>query len=110
MSELEPKPDENALAFVERADATGVSDEAINSTLKSHFGMIEDGEIKSLKLKSSVYWDNFYLERVKGIFERGGSNYAAIRFIHRKNGHCGQRTLTEKEINELVDSVGPWQR
>lgn len=110
MSQLRPIQNESPLAFVERADAIGANEDDINSLLKGSFGIQDDGKIKALKLKSSVYWQKFYLEHTQGIFERSGSKYAAITFIQRKNGQAGQRKLTESEITELVDSVGNWPR
>ena len=108
MSTLDRKPEESALDFVERADASGASEDAINSVLKEHFGLCEDGEIKSLKLKSEVFWHGFYTDRVRDTFERGGTRYAAIKFIERKNGQAGQRALSNSEIHEIVASVGDW--
>ncbi|KAE9628978.1 hypothetical protein [Parasedimentitalea maritima] len=110
MKRLKPNPNESPLAFIERADTMGATDDILDSILNRNFGMQDDGEIKSLKLKSSVFWEGFYLERAKGIFERGGSKYAALKFIQRKNGQAGQRKLSEKEVKELVDSVGIWSR
>lgn len=105
-----PLKDEKPLAFVERAEAMGMSEGSIDSILMSHFGMSDDGEIKALKLKSRVFWEQFYIDRVTGIHKRGGSRYSAVRFIERKNGQAGQQQLTAKQIDDLVDSVGAWKR
>ena len=109
-TDLMPEEGESPLAFVERADAFGATFGAVDAVLRAHFGMDNAREIKALKLKSFVFWEKFYKTRAKGIFERGGTRYAAIKFIERKNGQCGQRPLTDEEIGQLVDAVGDWAR
>lgn len=110
MQNIKPLEGENPLAFVERADAMEMAEDSINSVLTKHFGLSDDREIKALKLKSCVFWERFFLEHVRGIKERGGSRYAAVKFIERKNGQAGQKKLTAHQIDDLVDSVGEWQR
>ena len=109
-TDLTPEEGESPLAFVERADVTGARFGAVDKVLRSHFGMDDAREIKALRLKSFVFWKKFYETRAKGIFERGGTRYAAVKFIERKNGQCGQRLLTDEEISQLVDAVGVWAR
>ena len=108
--DLAPKEGESPLAYVERADAVGASFGNVDKVLRSHFGMEDSGEIKALKLKSFVFWKKFYESRAKGILERGGTRYAAVKFIERKNGQCGQKPLTDEEIGQLVDAAGVWAR
>lgn len=110
MDTMTPHEDEDALSFVERADALGLSEEVINVVLKRHFDMIDDGEMKALKLKSKPFWQRFYRERVSALHKRGGARYAAVKFVQRKNGQSGQAALSQDEIEKLVDSVGPWLR
>jgi hypothetical protein len=111
MSTIIPKKNESPLSFIERADALKVPEESISLVLKEHFGFTDDGEIKELKLQSKVFWEQFYLDRVVGIFQRGGSRYSAIKFIQRKNAYAEQRRkLSDNKINELVDSVGQWRQ
>jgi hypothetical protein len=102
---------ETPLDFVERANALGVDEEAINDVLKERFGFIDDGEMKALKLQSKPFWERFYLDRVSELLKRGGSKYSAIRLVQRKNVFAEQRRkLSDEEIKELVDSVGEWPR
>ncbi|MCK7614431.1 hypothetical protein [Roseibium sediminicola] len=110
MQNNEPFENETPLAFVERADTMGLPDETINSILRRHSGLSDDREIQALKLKSRVFWERFFTEHVRGIHERGGSRYAAVNFIARKNGQAGQERLTATQIDALVDAVGAWQR
>lgn len=110
MSDFEPLAHETPLEFVERADSMGISEPSINAALKEHYGLVEDGEVKALKLKSRVFWQEFFLAHVKNLHEQGGSRYAAVRFIERKSGTAGQPKLTAQQIDDLVDSVGAWQR
>lgn len=46
MQDEVPLKDENPLAFVERAADLGMSDDAISSVLRTHYGFSDDGEIK----------------------------------------------------------------
>lgn len=111
MSSIEPLDDESPIAFVERADALIIPEETINLVLKRHFGFLDDAEIKKLKLQSRVFWEKFYLDRVQGIFARGGTRYAAVRFVERKNDIADERRkLSRAEIEKLVDSLGKWPR
>ncbi|EBA16827.1 hypothetical protein RSK20926_03444 [Roseobacter sp. SK209-2-6] len=111
MSKVVPLSDETALEFVERADVLKVSDEAINEVLRQHFDFASDEEIKKLKLQSKPFWVQFYQHRVQELLQRGGSRFAAIRFVQRKNESAEERRkLSETEIERLVDSVGKWSR
>lgn len=111
MAAIEPLDDESPLAFVERADLLKVPEEAINGVLEQHFGFEDDEEIKKLKLQSRVFWEAFYLDRIQGIFQKGGARYAAMTLVRRKNAFAEERRkLSETEIEELVDSVGEWPR
>lgn len=110
MTKIQPFKDETALAFIERADSVDLSDDKINAVLQKYFGINNAGEIKKLKLKSAIFWAKFFRRHASGIHERGGSRYAAITFVSKKNGQAGQKTLTEVQIEELVDSVGTWLR
>lgn len=111
MTVIEPLHTETPLDFVERADALKVSDEKINEVLRLHFGFVDDGEIKKLKLQSKPFWDQFYLDRIRGIYKRGGTRYAAKKFIQRKNDFAEERRkLSEAEIETVVNSVGEWSR
>jgi len=110
MPNMEPFENETPLAFVERADAMGLSDHTINSLLTTHFGISDARKIKVLKLKSRVFWERFFTEHVRGIHERGGSRYAAVKYIEKKNGQAGQQKLTAQQIEALVDAVGEWQQ
>ena len=109
MQKIEPFDNESALAFAERADALSVSDDDINFVLKHHFGFSEASGIKELKLQSKIFWEEFYLERVRGVFERGGARYAALKFVEKKNEFSEERRkLSQTEIDALIDSVGDW--
>ncbi|MEO1798481.1 MAG: hypothetical protein AAFR53_15950 [Pseudomonadota bacterium] len=111
MATIRPIGGETPLDFVERADALKVPDEVINKVLTDHFGYADDGEIKKLKLQSKPFWDQFYRDRVEGIFQRGGTRYAALRFVQRKNDYADEhRRLSDAEIERIVDSVGEWPR
>jgi len=111
LTQIESLDDESPIAFVERADALKIPEETINCVLGRHFGIADDGEIKKLKLQSKVFWETFCLDRVHGIFERGGTRYAAVKFVQRKNDFAEERRkLSEAEIDKLVDSVGEWPR
>ena len=111
MAKITPIGGETPLDFVERADSQKVPDEVINKVLTDHFGYTDDGEIKKLKLQSKPFWDQFYRDRVEGIFQRGGTRYAALRFVQRKNDFAEERRrLSEVEIEQIVDSVGEWPR
>ena len=111
MSTIKPTSGETALDFVERADLLKVPGKEINKFLRGHFGFVDDGEIKKLKLQSKPYWDQFYRARTRGIFQRGGTRYAALKFIQRKNNFADERRkLSEVEIERIVDSVGDWPR
>lgn len=111
MTTIEPAQNENPLDFVERADAMELSDELINVALKEHFGFVDDGEMKKLKLQSKVFWERFYLDHATEILKRGGARYSALKFIQKKNASAEQRRkLSDEKINELIDSVGAWQR
>lgn len=86
-----------------------VPEEVINTVLRDHFGYADEGEIKKLKLQSKPFWDQFYRDRVEGIFQRGGTRYAALRFVQKKNDYAdGHRKLSEVEIERIVDSVDEW--
>ena len=109
MQKIEPLDNESPLAFVERADALSVSDDDISFVLVHHFGFSEDGEIKKLKLQSKVFWEKYYLDHVRGILERGGARYAALKFVVKKNAFAEERRkLSQAEIDVLIDSVGEW--
>ena len=83
----------------------------IYKVLTDHFGYADDGEIKKLKLQSKPFWDQFYRDRVEVLFQRGGTRYAALRFVQRKNENAAEhRRLSEVEIERIVDSVGEWPR
>jgi len=111
MATIRPTNGETPLDFVERADSLKVQDEVINRVLTDHFGYADDGEIKKLKLQSKPFWDQFYRDHVEGIFRRGGTRYAALRFVQRKNDYAEEhRRLSEVEIERIVDSVGEWPR
>ena len=111
MAKIEPLDDESPLGFVERVDTLKVSEEAITTILKEHFGFEDDGEIKELKLQSKPFWDRFYRGYVEGIFRRGGARYSAVKFIEKKNAHAEKRRkLSDVEIDEIVDSFGAWAR
>ncbi len=109
MADLKPLEYETALEFVERANTLEAPDGAIDIALKEHFN-IADRDVKQLKLKSSVFWQEFFYNHVLELHQRGGSRYAAIKFIHKKNGVAGQKELSEQQIEELVDLVGEWKR
>ena len=111
MATIRPIDGETPLDFVERADSLKVADEVINKLLADHFGYADDREIKKLRLQSKPYWDQFYRDRVEGIFQRGGTRYAALRFVQRKNDYADEhRRLSEVEIERIIDSVGEWPR
>ncbi|MDV4145831.1 hypothetical protein [Shimia sp. FJ5] len=111
MTKIEPIDGETPLDFVQRADSLKIPEGMINRILTDHFGYADDGEIKELKLQSKPFWDQFYREHVEGIFQRGGTRYAALRFIQRKNDHADEhRRLSEVEIERIVDSAGEWPR
>ncbi|QKG71116.1 hypothetical protein [Erythrobacter mangrovi] len=110
MITLRPLEDETPLEFVERADAHVIKDEEIDSTLKDHFNIREYGDTKRLRLQSRVFWRKFFVEHVRGIHRRGGSRYAAQRYIEKKNGHGGQEMFSQSEIDDLIDSIGKWSR
>jgi len=86
------------------------ADQEVNRILRDHFGFEKDGDIKELKLKSEVFWQEFLLDRVTQIHARGGARYSAEKFIEKKNGVCGQRRFTQHEVDALIDSVGTWKR
>ena len=111
MATIKPISGETPLDFVERADSLKVPGKVINKVLRDHFGYADAGEIKKLKLQSKPFWDQFYRDRVEGIFQRGGTRYAALRFVQRKNDHADDhRRLSKDEIERIVDSVGEWPR
>lgn len=109
MESIQPQVNESPLDFVERADTHEVDGDVISECLAKHFGL-QDRAVKELKLKSRVFWNNFYKRHSSELRARGGSRYSALKFIERKNGQCGQQKLTDTEIQQLVDSVGPWTR
>ncbi|MBO6893368.1 MAG: hypothetical protein JJ866_15595 [Roseibium sp.] len=109
MIEIQPHPDETPVAFIERADALELADEVIDDLLLRHFGIQDESKRKLLRLKSAVFWERFFVSHASQVCERGGSRYAALRFIQKKNGQCGQHPLSEKQIELLVDSVGEWK-
>lgn len=111
MTTIRPIGGETPLDFVQRANSLKAPEDVINRVLTEHFGYADDEEIKKLKLKSKPFWDQFYLDSVEGIFLRGGTRYAALRFVQRKNDHADEhRKLSELEIERIVDSVGEWPR
>ena len=111
MQKIKPLDNESPLAFVERADSLNVSDDDINFVLERHFGFSENGEVKKLKLQSKVFWEEYYLAHVRGIFERGGARYAASRFVEKNNEFAEERRkLSRAEIDILIDSVGDWSQ
>ena len=67
---------------------------------------------RELFLNSRSFWERFFLNHAKGIFERGGSRYGALRFIQRKNNELkkGDTIFSNEEIKTLIDSVGNWRR
>ena len=111
MTKIRPQSGETPLDFVERADTLQIPDDVINTVLRDHFGCADDAEIKKLKLQSKPFWDQFYRDHVEGIFRRGGTRYAALRFVQKKNDQQDEhKRLSEAEIELIVDAVGEWPR
>lgn len=79
--------------------------------VQSHYGY-DRRQSRELFLNSRSFWERFFLDHAKGVFERGGSRYGALRFIQRKNDELSNRDamFSEQEIKALVDSVGGWRR
>ncbi|MFY0595061.1 MAG: hypothetical protein JXQ85_01400 [Cognatishimia sp.] len=109
MLKTEPQPSETAIEFIQRAEAQGASDSSITKALRTHFKIDQEDQIKSLRLRSEIFWKNIYLDHARQLIARGGSRYAAVTFIKRKNGEAGQRFLTDEEIDSIVNSVGDWR-
>lgn len=97
--------------YVERVGGLDGSNVYAILQVESHFGY-DRGQSRILFLNSRSLWESFFLDHTKGIFERGGSRYGALRFIQRKNEPLrnGKGIFSEQEINALIDSVGNWHR
>ena len=106
---MRPGEDETALEFVERADAANVDEALINAALIEHFGIQNDGDRKKLKLRSAPFWERVFRTHIAGIYQRGGSRYAAVTYIRRKNDRNEVPRFSEAELDKIVDSVGDWE-
>ena len=107
---LNPLSDETPENYVERVGGWKNAHVAATKLLMSHYGF-DHSEAKKIFLSSKSYWKRFFLEHVQGIFNRGGSRYAALRFIQRKNEpFAGKQIFSQREIDSLIDSVGRWKR
>ncbi len=106
----QPLPGEKPEEYVERVEKLDDADLYIVERLQTHFGMFQ-GEAKMLSLESRAFWERFFREYVERIFHRGGSRYAALRYIQRKNGQTdsGKPIFAQGEIDELIDSIGDWK-
>jgi len=79
--------------------------------VESHYGY-DRRQSRELFFNSRPIWERFFLDHAKGVFERGGSRYGALRFIQRKNDDLRNRDsfFSDKEIKTLIDSIGNWKR
>ena len=106
----EPLPDETPEDYVERVGGWEKAAISAFKKLMSHYGF-DQREAQKIFHGSQSYWERFFLEHAQGIFNRGGSRYAALRFIQRKNEpFAGKQIFSQQEIDSLIDSVGRWKR
>ena len=79
------------------------ADQEVNRILRDHFGFEKDGDIKELKLKSEVFWQEFLLDRVTEIHARGGARYSAEKFIEKGGEKAFQVVqVTEQQIMDAM--------
>jgi len=102
---------EAAEDYVERVGGLEGSNVYAILEMEAHFAY-DRGQSRELFLKSRAFWEQFFLDHTKGIFECGGTRYAAMRFIQKKNVTLGNgdKIFSEQDINALIDSVGNWVR
>ena len=107
----DPLPDETPEDYVERVGGWKNANYEAYLKIKSHFGF-DTAETRTLLLKSRSFWKQLFIDHVQGIFNRGGSRYAAVRYIQRKNEHLrgGNKIFSQQEIDDLIDSVGQWKK
>ena len=107
----EPLPDETPENYVERVGGWKNANIEAFYKIKSHFGF-NTAETRKLLLRSRSFWERFFIEHTQGIYNRGGSRYAALRYIQRKNDPLrdGDKIFSQQEIDELIDSVGKWKK
>lgn len=106
-----PHANETPEEYVERMDSNDIRELQMMGKLKAYFGLSE-GDAKKVALSSQPYWERFFKKHVESIYQRGGSRYSALRYIQRKNSHLrdGAGIFSQSEIDELIDSVGEWER
>jgi len=107
----QPLPNESANDYSERVGGWKDSDTYMFAVLKEHFGM-EPVDAKALSLEARSFWQTFFKEHAECIFNRGGTRYAAMRFVKRRNSHLrnGNKIFTQDELEDIVDSVGKWKK
>ena len=102
---------ESAQEYVERVGGWCDPDNSLVLKIE-HYYKVDRGESRKLLLSSRSFWEKLFNDNTKGIFERGGSRYGALRYIQRKNDFLrgGRKIFSQLEIDEIVDSVGKWKR
>lgn len=106
-----PLPDEKPEGYVQRVGGWKGANVRMMTILMSRFGLTQ-GAAKEISFYSRSFWVRFFEEHVNGIYQRGGTRYAAIRFVQRKNVllKSGSKMFSQEEIDELIDSVGHWTK
>ena len=79
--------------------------------LTRHFGL-SAVEAKAMCMQSRSFWRAFFLEHIEEMIENKGSRFGAVNYIRRKNDPLdnGELLFTDEEIEQMVDSVGEWEK